>query len=105
MAKEVRRKYDEEFIEKLAIIETRQLNVIDELKGIGEHLKAINGSIVDYQVTKSKVESACLKLVELDADINTMDKLISNIKVKIWSLAGLIAAFGGFIGVIAGKYI
>jgi len=64
-----RRNYDEQFITKLATIETRQLNVIDELKQVSEHLKAINGSILDYHITKNKVENACLKMVELEAEL------------------------------------
>ena len=71
MAKQTeRRNYDEQFITKLATIETRQLNVIDELKKVSEHLKAINGSVLDYHITKTKVESACLKLIEIEADMD-----------------------------------
>ena len=104
-AKKERRNYDEEFILKLAIIETRQSVVIDELKQVSRHLKEINGSITDYQVTKSKVETACLKLVELDADMNTTGKLLGSIKIKVWSIAGLIGAFSAFIGIVVGKLI
>jgi hypothetical protein len=42
---------------------------IDELKKVSEHLKQINGSILDYHITKNKVENACLKIIELDADM------------------------------------
>ncbi len=90
-----RRKYDEEFIDRLARIETHIGNISD-------HLKAINGSIADYQSTKSKVDNACLKLTELDADVSTMEKLIGNIKVKIWSIAAFVGVICGGIGSAVG---
>lgn len=97
MVKE-RRQYDEEFIIKLAVIDTRLLTVVEELKAVKNHLSAINGSITDYQVTKSKVENACLKLLELDTNINVMDKLLGNIKVKIWSTAAFVGIICGGVG-------
>jgi hypothetical protein len=93
-----RRKYDEEFMIKLAVIETRQTNVIDELQKISKHLSDINGSIVDYQVTKEKLTNACLKLTALDADVSTMNKLVSNIKTKVWSVAAFVGIICGGVG-------
>ena len=103
--KKERRNYDEEFITKLAVIETRQSTVIDELKQIGRHLKEINGSIVDYQITKNKVEGACLKLIELDVDVTTMSKLVSNIKTKVWSVAAFVGVICGGVGSAIGLLI
>jgi len=97
-AQKERRKYDEEFIDRLARIE-------EHMGSIEKHLCTINGNIADYPVTKNKIENACLKLTELDADVSTMDKLIGNIKVKIWSIAGFIGIISGGIGTGLGLLI
>jgi len=94
-AQKERRKYDEEFIDRLARIETH-------IETISDHLKSINGAIADYPSTKTKMDSACLKLIELDADVTTMEKLIGNIKVKIWSVAAFVGVICGGIGSAVG---
>ena len=104
-AKKERRNYDEAFITKLAIIETRQATVITELQLIGQHLKDINGSIVDYQVTKEKLNNACMKIIEMDSDVTTMNKLISNIKTKVWSIAAFVGVICGGVGSAIGLLI
>lgn len=99
MAKAERRNYDMEFLDRLARIE-------ESVSGIKNHLGKINGSIVDYQTTKEKLNHACLEIVKMDADI--YDKILpslSSIRVKVWSTAGLIGAFSAFIGVVVGKFI
>jgi hypothetical protein len=93
-----RRKYDEEIMVKLAVVETIQNTVVGELQKINKHLSDINGSIVDYQVTKEKLTNACLKLTELDADVGTMNKLVGNIKTKVWSIAAFVGIICGGIG-------
>lgn len=98
-AKSERRNYDIEFLERLAKIETH-------IGGIKDHLSKINGSISDYQTTKEKLNNACKEILKMDADIT--DKImpsLSSIKIKVWSVAGLIGAFSAFIGVMVGKFI
>jgi hypothetical protein len=90
--KSERRSYDKEFIERLTVIDTRQQMVL-------AHLEKINGTIGDYPITKEKLNNACLKITELDADITEkLIPVVNNIKIKIWSVAAFVGVICGGIG-------
>ena len=98
MAQTERRNYDLEFIDRLARIE-------EHMSSIENHLSKINGSIADYPVTKNILETTCNKLAQVDTDITTMQGLVNNIKVKIWSIAAFVGVMSGGIGTGLGLLI
>jgi len=72
---------------------------------IFRRLDKINGSIADYQVVKKRVDDLEEKTNKTDNCIKEINSLLNGIKIKIWSIAGLIGAIMGFVGVIVGKFI
>ncbi len=72
---------------------------------IFRRLDKINGSIADYQVVKKRVDDLEEKTDKTDNCIKEINSLLNGIKIKIWSIAGLIGAIMGFVGVIVGKFI
>jgi len=72
---------------------------------IFRRLDKINGSIADYQVVKKRVDDLEEKTDKTDNCIKEINSLLNGIKIKIWSIAGLICAIMGFVGVIVGKFI
>jgi len=72
---------------------------------IFRRLDKINGSIADYQVVKKRVDDLEEKTNKTDNCIKEINSLLNGIKIKIWSIAGLIGAIMGFIGVVVGKFI
>ena len=72
---------------------------------IFRRLEKINGSIADYQVVKKRVDDLEEKTNKTDNCIKEINSLLNGIKIKIWSIAGLIGAIMGFVGVIVGKFI
>jgi hypothetical protein len=71
---------------------------------IFRRLDKINGSISDYPIAKKRVtdlETDCDKMAE---SIKNTSTLLSNIKIKVWGVAGLIGAIMGFIGIVIGKF-
>jgi 5,10-methylene-tetrahydrofolate dehydrogenase/methenyl tetrahydrofolate cyclohydrolase len=103
MSKVERRNYDTEFLQRLTRIETQ---FEDNMVRVMSRLDKINGTIVDYPVTKEKMATACLKLLEIESDIdNNLKPAVNNIKVKIWSIAGFIGIISGGIGSAIGLLI
>ena len=72
---------------------------------IFRRLDKINGSIADYQVVKKRVDDLEEKTDKTNDCVKEISSLLNGIKIKIWSVAGLIGAIMGFIGMIAGKFI
>ena len=72
---------------------------------IFRRLDKINGSIADYQVVKKRVDDLEEKTDKTNDCVKEISSLLNGIKIKIWSIAGLIGAIMGFIGVVVGKFI
>lgn len=72
---------------------------------IFRRLDKINGSIADYQVVKKRVDDLEKKTDKTNDCVKEISSLLNGIKIKIWSIAGLIGAIMGFVGVIVGKFI
>ena len=72
---------------------------------IFRRLDKINGSIADYQVVKKRVDDLEKKTDKTNDCVKEISSLLNGIKIKIWSVAGLIGAIMGFVGMIAGKFI
>lgn len=72
---------------------------------IFRRLDKINGSIVDYSITKKRVDDLEENFDKLEDCIEETSKLLTGIKIKVWGMAGLIGAIMGFVGVIIGKFI
>ncbi|MCB5258792.1 MAG: hypothetical protein WDA59_01440 [Methanofastidiosum sp.] len=72
---------------------------------IFRRLDKINGSIADYQVVKKRVDDLEKKTDKTNDCVKEISSLLNGIKIKIWSVAGLIGAIMGFIGVVVGKFI
>ena len=72
---------------------------------IFRRLEKINGSIADYQVVKKRVDDLEEKTDKTNDCVKEISSLLNGIKIKIWSVAGLIGAIMGFIGIVVGKFI
>ena len=88
----VRRNYNEEFLVALT-------NIKKDTEQIFNRLDKINGTIGDYPITKERLNNACVKIEELDTDINEkLVPVITNIKIKIWSVSAVVGVICGSIG-------
>ncbi len=72
---------------------------------IFRRLDKINGSIADYSITKKRVDDLEENIDKVEDCIKETSKLLTNIKIKVWGMAGLVSAIMGFVGVIVGKFI
>lgn len=70
----------------------------NDIKYIKQRLDKINGNLEDCPVYRSRVES-------LEGTVTEIVKAVSGIKIKMWSIAGLIGGLCGFIGVVIGKFL
>lgn len=85
--------------ERLARIETHIENIFNRLD-------KINGSIVDYQITKERTNNNCIEIDKIQKIINEEIKPpITKLTIKVYSTAILAGIFSGGIGSIIGFYI
>ena len=99
----VKRDYNEEFL--IALTEIKK-----DTTQIFIRLEKINGTISDYPITKERLSNACVKIEELDTAITkNLVPAITNIKIKVWSVAGIVgsvsAGLGGLVGILIGKMV
>lgn len=81
----------EKMLTNMAVMQT-------DIAYIKKRLDRINGNLEDYPVYKSRVDS-------LEGTMAEIAKMVSGIKIKIWSVAGLIGGLCGFVGVLIGKFL